>query len=418
MTREDSDEIRDRRLAFRLFDKGKSPTQILRQIHRSSSWLFKWKQRFEQDGWAALDRASHAPQHSPQQYSADTVKLVVRIRRRLEKAGTGLIGPRAIQQELRRHHRLRPGPSLATIKRWLRQLRPVAGTSDQAQPPYYPHPRHVEGVIFQSCDWIARYLPGGDKVFAFHTVDWQSYALRQTIRTDKSTASACAHLLESCAAVGLPDFLQLDNDAAFTGLGATARVFGRFVRLALYLGIELIFIPPGEAARNGLVERINGLWASSFWDKNYFASLTAFRRKSSRFLDWYQTWAPPPLGGQTVAEATRQTPRCHLRRRQCYQVPEQLPLTAGRIHFLRRVTSQGTVSILKEDWPVSRRLAGQYVWATLDTGRKDLRIYHRRSERAGARLLKCLVYEIAEPVKPLSSEYRRRARKITVRKLL
>ena len=418
MKRENSDEIRDRHLAFRLFDKGQSPTQILKQIRRSSSWLFKWKQRFAQDGWAALERASHAPQHSPQQYSADTVQLVVRLRRRLEKAAVGLIGPRAIQQDLRRHHRLRPLPSLATIKRWLRPLGPTAGTSAQAQPPYYPHPRLVAGVIFQSCDWIARYLPGGDKVFAFHTVDWQSYALHQTIRTDKSTASACAHLLESCAAVGLPDFLQLDNDAAFTGLGFTARVFGQFVRLALYLGIELLFIPPGEAARNGLVERINGLWARSFWDKNYFASLTAFRRKHGRFLDWYQTWSPPPLGGQTVAEATRLTKRCHLRRRQCRQVPEPLPLTAGRIHFLRRVTPQGTISILKEDWPVSHRLAGQYVWATLDTGRKDLRIYHRRSERAQARLLKCFVYAIAEPVKPLLPQYRRRARKIAVRRLL
>ena len=142
------------------------------------------------------------------------------------------------------------------------------------------------------------------------------------------------------------------------------------------------------------------------------------RRKSSRFLDWSQTWAPPPLGGQTGAEATRQTPHVHLRRRQCRQVPEPLPLTAGRLHCLRRVTPQGTSSILKEDWPVSRRLAGQYVWATLDTGRKDLRIYPRRSARAQARLLKCVVYEIAEPVKPLWSQYRRRARKIAGWKLL
>jgi hypothetical protein len=418
MTRENADEIRDRRLAFRLFDKGQSPTQILRQLRRSSSWLFKWKQRFAQDGWAALGSVSRAPQHSPQQYSSDTVQLVGRIRRRLEKASVGLIGPRAIRQELRRHHRLRPLPSLATIKRWLRQLRAAAGPSDQAKPPYYPQPRLVDGFIFQSCDWITRYLPGGAKVFAFHTVDWQSYALSQTIRTDKSTAAACAHLLESCAAVGLPDFLQLDNDAAFTGLGYTARVFGQFVRLALYLGIELIFIPPGEADRNWLVERINGLWASSFWDKNHFASLPAVLRKSSRFLDWYQTWAPPALGGQTVAAATRQTKRWHLQRRQVRQLPEQVPLTAGRLHFRRRVTPQGTISLLKEDWPVSRRLAGQYVWATLDTGRKELRIYHRHSERAQTRLLKCFVYAIAEPVKPLAPEFRRRARKIAVQQLL
>jgi len=417
MKKEQADEIHDRALAFRLLDKGKSPTHILKQIGRSSAWLFKWKQRFEHEGWAALDPASRAPQHSPQQYSAATVALVVRMRRRLQKATVGLIGPRAIQQELRRH-RLRPLPSLATLKRWLRAQRSTAEPAVQAPPPYYPHPRQLAGVVLQSCDWIARYLPGGDKVFAFHTVDWRSYALHQTLRTDKSTPSACAHLLESCVTVGLPDFLQLDNDAAFTGLGFTPRVFGQFVRLALYLGIELIFIPPGEAARNGLVERLNGLWARSFWDKNHFASLRAFRRKSPRFLAWYQTWPPPPLNGQTVAQATSQTPRVHLRRRQCWQVPHPLPLTAGRIHFLRRVTPQGTINILKEDWPVARRLAGQYVWATLDTGHHALRIYYRRSERARARLLTCVSYEIAEPVKPLLAHYRRRARRIAVAQLL
>jgi putative transposase len=413
-----SDESRDRRLAFRLFDKGQSPTQILKQIRRSSSWLFKWKKRFEQEGWAALNRSSRTPQHSPQQYSAATVKLVVRIRHRLEKANAGLIGPRAIREELRRYHRLRPLPSLATLKRWLRHSRPPEAMSAEAQRPYYPEPRLAEDCVLQSCDWIARYLPGGDKVFAFHTIDWQSYALAQTLRTDKRTSSTVAHLLESCRSMGLPDFLQLDNDAAFTGLGRRPRVFGQFVRLALYLGIELIFIPPGEPKRNGLVERINGLWARSFWDKNHFASLPALLRKSPQFLAWYQKYAPPALHGRAVAEAVRQTKRVHLTRRQLRQLPDEWPLTAGRIHFIRRVSVQGEIQVLKETWPVSRRLAGQYVWATLDTRQRELSIYHRRSEKAQARRLKCFVYELHEPVKPLVLEYRRRSRRITVRKLL
>ena len=418
MKTENSDEIRDRRLAFRLLDKGEAPTQILKQIRRSSSWLFKWQKRFEQDGWAALDSSSRAPQHSPQQYSSDTMKLVARIRRRLEKAAAGLIGPRAIREELRRYHRLRPLPSLATIKRWLRQSRPPAAVCAESKRPYYPEPRLAADLVFQSCDWIARYLPGGDKVFAFHTIDWQSYDLSQTIRTDKSTPSAVAHLLQSCVSVGLPDGLQLDNDAAFTGLGGRPRGFGQFVRLALYLGVELIFIPPGEPKRNWLVERLNGLWASSFWDKNHFAALKAFLRQRHQFLDWYQSYAPPALGGRTVAQAARQTKRLKLTRRQLRQVPQELPLTAGRIHFLRRVSAQGEIQVLKEAWPVARRLAGQYVWAMLDTRRKELSLYHRRSEKAQARRLKCFVYEINEPVKPLLPEYRRRNRRINVGKLL
>jgi hypothetical protein len=33
--------------------------------------------------------------------------------------------------------------------------------------------------------------------------------------------------------------MQIDNDAAFTGLGRTRPVFGNLIRLALYLGIEV-----------------------------------------------------------------------------------------------------------------------------------------------------------------------------------
>lgn len=418
MSEKNAAEIRHRRLAFKLFDKGKSPAEILARIPRSRPWLFKWKRRFTEQGWPALENSSTAPQRSPQQYPAATVKLVERIRRRLEKAVAGLIGPRAIREELRRHHRVNPLPSLATIKRWLRQRRVSQAPAPDPKPPYYPQPRPPARFVLQASDWIARYLPGGAKVFAFHTVDGRHYGLAQTLRTDKNTESACQHLLQSCARIGLPDFLQLDNDAAFTGLGRGPAIFGRFLRLALYLGIELIFLPPGEPKRNWLVERINGLWAASFWEKNHFTSHKDFLRKSSRFTDWYQTYAPPALGGLQVAQAVRQQPRCKLSRRQIRQVPKVLPLTAGRVHFIRRVNAQGEINIRKQNWKVSRRLAGQYVWATLDTGRQELNIYYRRSERARAKLLRRYVYQITEPVKKLRPEYRRHARRSEVLKIL
>ena len=286
MKTDHSDEIRDRRRAFRFFDKGLSPARILKQIARSSAWLFKWKKRYEEGGWAALDSPSRAPQHSPQAYAAAARRLVLRIRQRLEKASAGLSGPRAIREVLRRVHRLRRRPALTTIKRWLQAARAEKHSAAPDKPPYYPEPKIPPERVRHSSDWIARYLPGGVKVFAFHTIDHQSHALQQTLRLNKSTASACEHLLESCQQSGLPDFLQLDNDSAFSGLGYTPRVFGRFVRLALYLGIELIFIPPGEPKRNGLIERTNGLWAAACWDKNHFTTLRSVLRQAPQFLLW------------------------------------------------------------------------------------------------------------------------------------
>jgi hypothetical protein len=58
----DVDEIRYRRLAFRLFDQEKSAAEILPRIPRARTWLCKGKKRFEQKRWPALDSRAKAPQ--------------------------------------------------------------------------------------------------------------------------------------------------------------------------------------------------------------------------------------------------------------------------------------------------------------------------------------------------------------------
>src|SRR5206468_12133091 len=52
---------------------------------------------------------------------------------------------------------------------------------------------------------------------SFHTVDVQTRALAQTLHTDKRGATVQAHTLTTWQQLGLPNGLQLDNDAAFNG---------------------------------------------------------------------------------------------------------------------------------------------------------------------------------------------------------
>lgn len=418
MNEKDPQEIAYRRQAFKLFDKEKSTAEILAVIPRSPSWLFKWKQRFEQDGWQALDSQSKAPLSSPQQYSAEAVKLVLRIRQRLEKSQAGLVGAFAIQQEIRRKRLLKPVPSLASIKRWLKDAGLVDAEPELEAGAYYPALERPQEFVILSCDWVARYLRGGEKVFVFHTINLASHALSQTIGSDKTTASAYTHLLRSFAQLGLPDFLQIDNDAAFTGLGRSKPVFGRIIRLALYLGIEVLFIPPGEPKRNSTVERVNGLWAQSFWGKNHFTSRRDLLRKREKFLTWYETYAPPSLHGMTVKQAASLQKAPRLLRRQIAQLPAELPLTAGRVHFIRKVNAHGEIIILKEQWKVSKSLSGNYVWATIDLSKEALFIYHRRSLRGQARLIKQYVYQLDERVQNLSPEYKRWARKVDILQII
>jgi putative transposase len=414
MNEKNPHEIECRRQAFKLFEKGISITKILKRIPRSRSWLFKWKERFERGGWQALDSLPKVPNNSPQQHSEETVELVLRIRDRLEKSDIGLIGPHEIREEIKRNRLLESPPSLASMKRWLKE----AGYTGMAEEPtvsaYYPTFQATDDIAIFSCDWTARYLTGGEKVFAFHMINLRTRDLAQTIRVNKSAQSAFAHLLEAFSILGLPDFLQLDNDAAFTGLGRSKPVFGRVIRLLLYLGIEVIFIPPGEPKRNGVVEYVNGLWARSFWDKNHFSSFGGMLRKSPKFLAWYQTYKPPSLNGMTVQEASGQQRLPKLRRRQIEQLPDDLPLTAGRLHFIRKVEANGEIDILKEHWRVSKTLAGNYVWAMIELSKNQLLIYHRHSLRAKPRQVRQYDYEIKEQVQRLLSEYRRHRRKVDI----
>lgn len=124
-----------------------------------------------------------------------------------------------------------------------------------------------------------------------------------------------------------------------------------------------------------------------------------------------QEYEPPSLQGETPLQAHRGVERQRLSRRQIRALPEELPVTAGRLHFIRQVEAGGDISLLNEQWQAGQRLAGQYVWATIITPEQRLEIYHRRSPEAPVRLVKTFHYEIAERVAPLLPEFKRRNRR-------
>lgn len=404
------DEKQERHLrhkAMRLLLRGLSPARILQQIPRSRAWFYKWRQRFHEERWVGLRSQGRQPQRASHQYPVWVRRLVIQTRRRLQRRKVGLIGAKAIQRDLRQSRLLRYLPSKATIHRILHQERLLKTPSPPGEV-YFPQPTATPRFVLQALDWTARYLEGGPKVFAFHSLDLDSRACTQTISTDKSGATVQQHMLEVWRHLGIPDGLQMDNDAAFCGGYKAPRLIGQLVRLCLYVGIEPIFLPVGEPERNGDVERLHGLWQEAFWNRRRFCSVAQVRRASPQFEHWYaHSYEPPTLQGQTPAQAHRQRTRRRLTTRQRQVLPEKLPITAGRIHFIRQVDAQGAISLLNETWPVSRRLAGQYVWATLTTHENQLKIYHRRSAEAGVRQIKIYRYTLEETVISLLPDFKR-----------
>jgi putative transposase len=402
---DDHDDLRRRREAIRLWLKGKRSKDILHRVGRSRAWWSKWRQRFQRQGAPGLRSRSRRPRRLARSCPPRIVRLIVQTRRRLVKQPVGLIGARAIRRELRQLRLGRQLPSLTTIKRVLAIYDLLPRPSNRPLT-YFPHPLTTLSGRLHAMDWTCRYLEDGPQVFAFHTLNLRTRACAQTIATDKRTATVRAHVLHAWKTLGIPDYLQLDNDAAFCGGYKVARVFGQFVRLCLYVGIELIFLPVAEPERNGDIEQFNRLWGHAFFDKRHFRSPAHVERASPTFICWYQTqYAPPKLGEQTPAQAQRAEPRRRLTQAQIAGLPSALPITAGQVHFIRPVAPDGAIALLNETWRVSRRLAGKYVWATIATHTRRLDLWYQPSAQHDWRRLKSFDYDLPETVARLRPEF-------------
>jgi putative transposase len=260
-----------------------------------------------------------------------------------------LIGARAIRHELKQRMPQRVLPSATTIYRRLHQTGVLAPQPRRAAP-YFPAPSAEVAGSLDALDWTCRYLEGGTKVYAFHTLNLRTRALHQTWARNKELGTAQAHVLAAWKIRGIPRFLQLDNDAIFCEGYKVEHVVGQFTRLCLYVGIELIFLPFGEPKHNFQVEQLNGLWGGpAFGERQCFGGFGQVCRQSARFLEWYMHYyRPPALNGATPAQRQRTEHRPRLTTTLRRALPVALPITAGHVHFIRHVQADGTIRLLNE----------------------------------------------------------------------
>ena len=82
-----------------------------------------------------------------------------------------------------------------------------------------------------------------------------------------------------------------------------------------------------------------------------------------------------------------------------------LPITEGKVHFIRQVKENGTISVLNEDFDIDKSLAYEYVWATIDTKQEQLMSYYREKNAEDAGLIKICEYKIGENVKRFDEKF-------------
>jgi hypothetical protein len=405
-------EVELRREAVRRRLEGERPCQIAHELGRSRGWVYKWWARFRHAPQHELASRSRAPRAVARKTPAAVERAVVRIRRALEAAKTpatrfGLIGHRAIRAEMERL-RVDPLPSLPTIQRILTRHAMTHRAAEAGEPADYPAlPARALNAI-HATDIITRHVRGGQVVQNFHTFDLYSHAVHLTQAADKRSATACLHLIETWADLGLPRLAQFDNEDSFRGGHTHARVLGAVVRLCLYVGVEPLFIPFYEAERNHWVEGFHALWVKAFWSKYQFRDLADVRRQVRWFLRWYhERYQPPALKGKTPAQMRAGARPALLTPALRHRIAEPLPVTAGFIHFVRRVDVDGRIVVLNQPWAVGRRFAGRYVWARVETESQVMTMWSRKDSDAAWRQIRDVRFPIAETVHQLTPAFRR-----------
>lgn len=396
----------ERWTAIHLLRAGHSVVAVAEQLGRSERWVRKWRQRYERAGWAGLQERSRAPRQHGRRLPSETRQLVIQTRSELEAeaaSGHGLkhVGARAVRSRLR--ERLGgSAPSVASIERILR----TAGLTRRRQPPQpeicYPHLRPTAAHQLGQIDIVPHYLTGGQKVACFNGLDVVSRYPTGQAYAQARAQDAVAFCLHFWHAVGIPTYTQVDNQDCFSGGHTHPYVLGQVVRLALTVGTELIFSPIYHPESNGYVERFHQEYNQHVWQDTHLADLAAIHAPAERFFVAYrQRRDHTALAERTPTEVhTQTTPR---------QLPPdfllpavRLPLRAGRVHFIRRLQSDGTISVLNVNWPVPQADPQQGVWATLEltpTG-ATLAVYDAAPDVAERRCLVTHPFPLREPVLP------------------
>lgn len=391
-----------RREAVRRRLQGQHVCDICRDLKRSPRWLNKWWREYQSHPNTNFADHSRAPITSPQQIPAEVAQAVVAIRQALEAGQTpetryGLIGARAILDQLKRLQ-VQPLPSLTTIQRILaahRLTHPVGANHESA---YYPWPEAW------AINAITKHLRGGEAIQNFHTIDLYSHAACLTQHADKTSATAQAHLLKTWAELGRPFLHQFDNEGTFGGGQTHARVLGTVVRLCLYCQIEPLFTPFYQPKRNHQIETFHSLWVAGFWSRQEFANCAQVQSER-----WYRAqYQPPGLDGKTPAQMRRGFQPQPLTSSLSKLIPDgRLPLVAGRIHVMRKVDPQGTVTLFNETWPVGKRWMGEYIRATINTAQQQLSFWHKSEAESDWRCIKTRLFRIRETVHDVQPEFRR-----------
>jgi transposase-like protein len=364
--------------------EGERQVDIYRSLGRSKFWLNKWRDRYKtgrKDWYKDLPKSATVIPHKTNE---QIEQVVVNLRKALmdgteDATKYSCVGAEAIQFHMEGlGYKPADIPSISSKGRHTLLNPKLINELHQMD---FVGPRHIQG-----------YGP----INSLHLKDVVGRQAAGMQYNEKSMDNVMAFLLDYWKESPIPKYLQVDNGMCFVGDYKHPKSFSRFVRFALYAGVEVVFIAPSKPWMNGTIEEFNKGFDVRFWTKERFTDLADIRKKSPMFFEKENKFNAWKLRNETLNAFE---PKRMLRDNFTADV-NRFPLTAGEVHFIREVDSQGEISVLNDYFDVGKEYTGEYVWATIETMKQTLMVYYK-DEKMMVREIKKFSYEIDENVHKL-----------------
>jgi len=396
-----------------LIRSGQSPQEAAEELEYSSSWAYKWWGRFNAAGWAGLQSQSRAPHRHPNRISPKMEQRIVDLRRQLEEEAEqpdnlSYIGAYAIRGRLL-ENRLKDIPSPSTIEKTLRlagMTKPQRLAAEKKV--VYPQLQINQPHQLTQMDIVPHYLSGGMLAHCFNAIDVVSRYPDGRQYDSKATDNVLDFCVKVFQNIGISTFTQMDNESSFNGGRTHPYVIGRVARLMLLVGTELVYSPFHHPESNAHVERFHQDYGKNVWEKVKMRDLIEVHKVSSRFFARYRlSKHHSELDGQPPMAWHVETPFRVLPKH--FILPKPLPITEGKIHFMRAVSQVQTVPILNVDWSTGWAEPNQGVWATLFITLRGARlhIYDQAPDALKRRCFADHPFPLSEPVIPLAPKFQR-----------
>ena len=221
-----------------------------------------------------------------------------------------------------------------------------------------------------------RYIKRDGKFYSFNVMDLLSHQVYIESQRTKEDRQIATSLLRCWKAIGLPDFLQLDNELSFRGSNRHPRSPGLVIRLCLYFGVQPVFIPIGEPWRNGAIERFNDTYNKKFFRRQWFTSYAMLKRQSKNFQRFHNKHHRYScLKGKTPLEEIQKDGFKPIKIGGNTKLPDLDTVPDGNIILIRFIRSDRLLDIFGEKFKVSKNLVYSYVKAVIVTQIGSLQIY-------------------------------------------